>query len=232
MTDFGRFARCRLGWLPILLAACGGRPSASPPVHPLDTAPLDTPVVAVVDTESSIWPDPVDRTWVRLESVQHLIARFEQVTGRLPERLEEVLPSESAPVAMRVDAWETPFRYDVIGTGYKISAAGPDRAFGTADDLQAGRDTRPPQRPIDPVRLTDGVLSSLQLALQAFRSRYGIFPESISALEAAGIKPLLGERDGWGNAVVYTRAAGGIELRSPGPDQVTGNEDDIVLLGT
>lgn len=232
MTVLSRFSQRCVGWIPIVLAACGGRPSAPVPVHPPDTARVDTPVVAVVDTESTIWPDPVHRTWARLESVQHLIAQFEKATGRLPERLDEVLPTESAPAAMRVDAWGNPLRYDVAGTSYTITAAGPDRAFGTADDLQGGPDTRPPQRTVDPVRLTQGVLSSFELAVQAFRSRYGAFPENISALGAAGIKPLLGERDGWGNAIVYTRRADGIELRSSGPDGIRGNEDDIVLMST
>lgn len=135
MTVLSSYLQRSLGWLSILLAACVGQPSAPRPVHPLDTGRVNTPVTIVMDTEATIWLDPIDRTWARVESVQHLIARFEQATGHLPERLEQVLPRESAPAAMRVDAWGNPFRYDVAGTNYKISAAGPDQAFGTADDF-------------------------------------------------------------------------------------------------
>lgn len=33
------------------------------------------------------------------------------------------------------DAWRTPFRYERTGTIVRIESAGPDRAFGTTDDI-------------------------------------------------------------------------------------------------
>jgi hypothetical protein len=215
--------------LALVLAACGSRPSAVAQVHRSTPARADTPVVVIVDTDETIWPDPGERTWVRLGSLQHLIARFEEENGRVPARLEEVLPRGEAPSYMYLDAWGSPIRYTATGTEYELHAAGPDGSYGTADDLRAGRDTPPPSRRVEPEALTRGVLTSIELSARTFRSRFGAFPDSLAALHAAGLQPLLGEKDGWGNPVVYTRLRGGIELRSSGPDAVQGNTDDIVL---
>ena len=230
MTTLRRLLKRSVALFALVFPACGGPRSAPVQVHPVEKVRLDGGQLVVVDTDSTIWPDPVDRTWSRLVNVQYLVAEFEQTRGRLPERLEDVLPTQSAPAAMRVDAWENPLHYEAAGTEYVITAAGPDGLFGTADDLRAGRNTRPPERPVDPGRLTRGVLNSLQLAAQAFWLREGVFPDSIAALAAGGIKPLLGDRDGWGNSVVYTREARRLEFRSFGPDELEGTQDDIVLV--
>jgi hypothetical protein len=79
-------------WQPTV---CGG---AGPSVDPHTRR--HTPVVVIVDTDVTLWPDPGERTWVRLGSLQHLIARFEEETGRVPARLEEVLPRGEAPAYM------------------------------------------------------------------------------------------------------------------------------------
>jgi hypothetical protein len=228
MTAARETFRCCTSLLGLLLSACGAPNARSVPVPAAEPARTDTPFVGVVDTESTIWPDPTERTWARLGTLQHLIGRFEQSIGRLPERLEEVVPPDAAPASMRLDAWGNPVRYCLVGTDYELRAAGPDGALGTTDDLWAMRDTRPPPRPVDPVETTRRVLSGLELVISAFRARHGDFPENIAALRAAGLQPLLGERDGWGNPVAYTRWRGGIELRSAGPDGVPENADDVV----
>ncbi len=35
-----------------------------------------------------------------------------------------------------IDPWGTPYRLTPSGHGYAISSAGPDRVFGTADDVR------------------------------------------------------------------------------------------------
>lgn len=37
--------------------------------------------------------------------------------------------------AMLIDAWGTPFRYEIVDGVPQITSAGPDRTFGTPDDV-------------------------------------------------------------------------------------------------
>jgi hypothetical protein len=64
--------------------------------------------------------------------------------GLYPASLKDLLENQADPAwrgpyisdaAMLTDAWGTPFRYEIVGGIPEITSAGPDRTFGTPDDL-------------------------------------------------------------------------------------------------
>lgn len=60
--------------------------------------------------------------------------------GRLPDVLEDLTRgTDDSPGLLKasslVDNWNTPFGYSRQGKKFKITSAGPDKRFGTSDDI-------------------------------------------------------------------------------------------------
>lgn len=87
-----------------------------------------------------LWTDSVERTRVRLYDLQQNVLAHEPRTGRLPQRLEDVLPPELVPGFAR-DAWGNAIAYLRQGEDFVLRAPGPDREAGTPDDILTTRDT-------------------------------------------------------------------------------------------
>jgi hypothetical protein len=91
----------------------------------------------IVDRERDLFPDPHDRTRVRMEAVGNVLQRHAAAHGRLPETLSEFLPPRgTTAIDFWHDGWETEFRYTRPAEDrWELTAAGPDRRFGTPDDV-------------------------------------------------------------------------------------------------
>jgi hypothetical protein len=71
---------------------------------------------------------------VDVATVRQTARAFELNEGRCPS-MEEVLSSAALDDEARtVDPWDTPFRLE-CSDGPRVSSAGPDREFGTEDDI-------------------------------------------------------------------------------------------------
>lgn len=94
-----------------------------------------------VDRRAEISPTPAEITARRFAILREEIQTVRTVAGVLPERLEEILQRHEPDPNLRpqrrwlLDGWETPFRYVRTQGSYELISAGPDRQFGTADDL-------------------------------------------------------------------------------------------------
>ena len=68
---------------------------------------------------------------------------YEVDTGRYPPSLQSLVSDDGAPNwhgeyirnGLPVDAWGTAFQYALVGKSFKITSAGPDKNFGSADDI-------------------------------------------------------------------------------------------------
>lgn len=119
----------------ILIALGLGCSRARPP----ETAPTPAPPS---DTDRELFPNPVDRTEVRMGAVRRLIDLHLARTGALPGSLDDVLPREPKSqwvIDYEHDAWEHRFRYRRAGTDYELTSCGPDGQCGTADDITVTR---------------------------------------------------------------------------------------------
>jgi hypothetical protein len=94
-----------------------------------------------VDRRAEISPTPAEITARRFAILHEEIRTVRTAAGALPERLEEILQRHEPDPNLRpqrrwlLDGWETPFRYARTQGSYELISAGPDRQFGTADDL-------------------------------------------------------------------------------------------------
>jgi hypothetical protein len=109
----------------------------------------------IADGEYELFPDPFDRTEVRMELVQRRLLLYARDHGRFPGRLEEAVPADDLPwVDAFHDAWGYPFRYSASRGNFELRAAGPDGCFHTPDDVAADRAWRgwqgPASRGTDP----------------------------------------------------------------------------------
>src|ERR1700741_2466476 len=127
----------------VLMVVVGCAPTRRDPnvVHPSHERGDTTPTVVhplTSDGEEDIFPDPWDRTAVRMAAVRRRLETFARRHGRFPDTLADALPPGD-PRDWRInygdDAWGTPFRYRRRGSDYELISAGADRQFGTADDL-------------------------------------------------------------------------------------------------
>ena len=217
----------------LLLSACTGSPKRDPrAIMPEPQVRQDSGTVVMVDKDETIWPNPVERTYVRMSTLRNLLNDYEARTGVLPDELTALsssgtlLPDESAR-----DGWGNPIVLFRTGTDYELRAAGPDRIAGSADDLVLRRTEEMPVVARDPGATTHTRLKSLQLLISVYRYRTGEFPDDIRALERAGLRPFLGVVDAWGNPIRYFPPGSDVELRSAGPDGEMGTSDDLVLVG-
>lgn len=70
-----------------------------------------------------------------VQYLEHEIDAWAKKNGRLPNSL-----SELQLAANPVDPWGNSIRYEQLQcpTGYSVTAAGPDRRYGSDDDIKAG----------------------------------------------------------------------------------------------
>jgi len=92
----------------------------------------------IVDTDETLYPDPIDLTRFRMRQLQRLVTRYHAATGTAPDSLGDVLSPSLAPeyrsAALR-DAWGSEFRLTQSGRRLELLSAGADHTLGTADDL-------------------------------------------------------------------------------------------------
>jgi hypothetical protein len=105
---------------------------------PPDTLPG---FAGITDTDSDIWPDPMERTEVRIEVLRRYLADHFASEGAWPASLAAVLPTgrDDPIVGYGVDAWKRAFRYVPADTDYELRSAGPDGRFETSDDIVTTR---------------------------------------------------------------------------------------------
>ncbi len=93
----------------------------------------------IVDTT-----EPALNPWHRWVTNQQLgqivedLRSHEGMGGELPVRrgeFEAWLEDRYRVERSRVDGWGTPYRLELVGGGFRVISAGPDRQFGTGDDL-------------------------------------------------------------------------------------------------
>jgi hypothetical protein len=86
--------------------------------------------IGIVDTEEMLLPDPRGREVVHLRALSGQLQAYARDHGVLPERLS-ILGAEIS----RPDEWGTAIRYEHTGAVLDLRSAGPDRRFGTTDDI-------------------------------------------------------------------------------------------------
>lgn len=84
----------------------------------------------IVDTEETLWPNPRDREGVHLRTLSMQLQAYVRDHGMLPESLSVLGAAISRP-----DEWGTAIRYEHMGEILDLRSAGPDRRFGTSDDI-------------------------------------------------------------------------------------------------
>lgn len=74
-------------------------------------------------------------------TVRQAARAFEVNEGHCPS-MEQLLDSGALDAEARtLDPWDTPFRLE-CGDGPRVFSAGPDRAFGTEDDVSSAHGSR------------------------------------------------------------------------------------------
>jgi hypothetical protein len=213
-----------------VLLGCG-RGTTPPAGGPEPQVPNREPPFHIVHTEADYWPDPLQRTHVRLASLQVLLERHRPGAGAFPESLEVLLPVAADRDALTRDGWGTPIRYRALTEDFELTSAGPDTIFGTGDDVVANRAYEMPVFAPPPEERTRLIMEVVQLHATLFRERTGTFPERLDDLAALGLEPYLGTTDAWGQPLVYTMEGGDSRIRSAGPDGELNTDDDIVVKG-
>lgn len=104
-----------------------------------DTAQSNSDV-AVVDTEETLEPDTLRRSWDRMYVVRRRILQFAQRQGTLPTQLSEIMYSDDF-INYACDAWNSPLHYVTRASRFEVRSAGPDRRLGSVDDLYADPDS-------------------------------------------------------------------------------------------
>jgi len=131
----------------LLAALCG----ACSPVRTTGPSPAPVPSPSgverdhppgIVDTDRTLFPDPVDRTAVRMEALRRQITLYFESHGAAPDRVDQSYPpgpEREWIVDYRHDAWGREYRYTPLRTDYELRSAGADGQFGTSDDIVVSR---------------------------------------------------------------------------------------------
>lgn len=221
--EMSRWFRCGLtaigrAAVAILLGGCatGAREPATGPAPATHPVGESAAFFAIVDTDEDIWPDPIERTYVRLSILRNLITDFSEATHRLPADLQELSPpGDSLPRRITHDAWNHPIAFRRDGAGYELRAPGPDETMYTADDvvLRPGQ-ALPIVQESDSIAATLVTMRSMQRLIRVYRDRQGHLPGTIDDVKTAQLNPYLGTTDEWGTEIRYTRRGSEVELRS------------------
>jgi len=137
--------------LAILFANCLAACLPSQPIRIGDGSGVGMPAETssyrrpVSDTDLELWPDPRDRTSVRLERLLGILEQFSAREGRIPRTLAEAIPAvRFDAMILDPDGWGTSFRYIPAAHDFDLRSAGPDRQFDTGDDVVTSRFRPPP----------------------------------------------------------------------------------------
>jgi len=80
-----------------------------------------------------------------IAAIESAIDMYEVDNGKFPDSLQNLVtkgsePNWSGPYIKKAeslnDPWGTQFQYTKSGNTYTLTSAGPDKAFGTADDVK------------------------------------------------------------------------------------------------
>ena len=79
----------------------------------------------------------LELTTNRLEAVEVSLSEYRDANhGQYPTKLRLLIRHVGRPVPS-VDGWLTPFHYETNDCGYALISCGPDRKFGTEDDIRS-----------------------------------------------------------------------------------------------
>lgn len=79
----------------------------------------------------------LELTTNRLEAVEVALGEYcDANSGQYPAKLRLLIRQVGRPVPS-VDGWLTPFHYETNDCGYALISCGPDRKFGTEDDIRS-----------------------------------------------------------------------------------------------
>ena len=85
---------------------------------------------------------PLNRTRLAFAITSAAITSYDAIYGAYPKSLQELLQGDKqgsnglleSPDSL-MDAWGQPIRYTPQSNGFELISAGPDRIFGTQDDV-------------------------------------------------------------------------------------------------
>ena len=165
-----------------------------------------------------------DKTNTDLQALAQAAEEYRQNHGKYPTGdLTGLLSAMTAGGATSDhDAWGTLFRYvpAADGQSFSLASAGPDKKFGTDDDLGASD-------------RTTSDLRSIETAVEAFAVDHKVYPVAmnLSAL-APQVQPtyirFIPESDVWGTPFRYESSDGkSYTISSAGADKTFGTADDI-----
>jgi hypothetical protein len=96
-----------------------------------------------MDTETDIFPEAAERTWIHVDALRTLVRRYQSEQGELPRRLEDVTSlGDGLPLIW--DGWGYRIVYSVVQGEYEIRAAGEDGKYCSSDDMLATEHDLPP----------------------------------------------------------------------------------------
>lgn len=79
----------------------------------------------------------LELTTNRLETVEVALSAYcDANSGQYPAKLRLLIRHAGRPVPS-VDGWLTPFHYATNDCGYVLISCGPDKKFGTEDDIRS-----------------------------------------------------------------------------------------------
>jgi hypothetical protein len=81
----------------------------------------------------------IDLTKVNMEQLGRIILSSTGGEGQAPADLAELQRSQPGVASGVIDAWGRTLKYERLSdSGFRLTSAGPDGAFGTADDIVKG----------------------------------------------------------------------------------------------
>ena len=98
--------------------------------------------MVILNVYNRIELDRTVATQKSIEEIQKAVEIYKLMhNGRGPDSIEVLAKegSDERPPLLRsgalVDSWRTPYRFEKNGKAWTITSAGPDRKFGTKDDV-------------------------------------------------------------------------------------------------
>jgi hypothetical protein len=123
---------CAHGSTPMV---CTPAPAAAPVAAPREGIGQDAPN-GVVETEETLEPDPLVRSWDRVYVLRRRLLGLVQQRQELPDNLSKLLvPEDFIPYDR--DAWGRAIRYTRGSSTFEIRSAGPDGCYDSGDDIIA-----------------------------------------------------------------------------------------------
>ena len=96
--------------------------------------PMAKWILLLLPTSGCVNADAPEHEKNRLRAIGLMVEDYRQSRGSYPPTLESA--RDFAPDVSFVDSWGTSVEYDSDGKRFSVTSAGPDRTFGTSDDLR------------------------------------------------------------------------------------------------